>query len=67
MASTTIQIPDDKLTLVLTAFDAEFPGRPVSISQAYWAKMQVMEFIRRTAINYETKKVVPPITNLNLS
>ncbi len=67
MASTTITIPDDKLTLVLTAFDAEYLGRPSEISQNEWVEMQLAELIRKTVSNYETKQVVPPITNLNLS
>lgn len=54
MAQVTINIPDNKLSLVVDALDSNYPGR-TSETKAQWAKQQVIEFLRKEVRRYELK------------
>lgn len=54
MASTTITVPDDKVTRILDAFEAEFPGRAeAGMTKVQWFKFQLIQYIKQTVKNHE--------------
>lgn len=56
MANISITIPDAVVPRVLDAFDGSYPGRPQGVTQAAWAKRQVINYVRDVTVSYERQQ-----------
>lgn len=64
MAQIIINIPDENIQEILTAFDQMYQGRG-NTTQGVWAKQKVIEFIKDIVLRNresEAKKTVPSVS-----